>query len=210
MQQITHDEIIDASTEQKIKQAARNIFHKKGFAATRTRDIAQEAGINVALLNYYFRSKANLFDLIMLETMQSFWQGLGDIVNDSKTSLKIKIGLIVESYTDLWTKEPQLPLFVVNEMHNNPQQLFAKIPYQTHLQQSVMVQQYQQAINEGKARDLPFVQLVINIISLTIFPFVAGNMVKMVGQLNDEQLQALIDERKKLVPIWVKAIMKAK
>ena len=60
----------DPSTEEKIKIAARSVFHKKGYAATRTRDIAEEAGINLALLNYYFRSKEKLIDIIMTETMQ--------------------------------------------------------------------------------------------------------------------------------------------
>ena len=48
---------VDISTEDKIKQAALKLFTKKGYAATRTRDISEAAGINLALLNYYFRSK---------------------------------------------------------------------------------------------------------------------------------------------------------
>ena len=67
---------IDTSTEEKIKEAARTVFHKKGFAATRTRDIAEEADINLALLNYYFRSKAKLFEIIMVETLQMFINGM--------------------------------------------------------------------------------------------------------------------------------------
>ena len=54
--------IKDLSTEQKIKNAARKVFTEKGYAATRTRDIAEAAGINLALLNYYFRSKQKLFE----------------------------------------------------------------------------------------------------------------------------------------------------
>ena len=50
---------LDTNTEAKIKTAARNVFHKKGFAGTRTRDIAKEANMNLALLNYYFKSKEN-------------------------------------------------------------------------------------------------------------------------------------------------------
>ncbi len=60
----------DQSTEEKIKEAARTVFTRKGYAATRTRDIAKEANINLALLNYYFRSKEKLFGLIMMEKMQ--------------------------------------------------------------------------------------------------------------------------------------------
>ena len=55
------------STEEKIKEAARRVFTKKGYAATRTRDIAEESGYNLALINYYFRSKEKLFDIVMLE-----------------------------------------------------------------------------------------------------------------------------------------------
>ena len=64
---------VDLSTEEKIKEAAKKVFLKKGYAATRTRDIAEEAGINLALLNYYFRSKEKLFDLIMLEKLEKFF-----------------------------------------------------------------------------------------------------------------------------------------
>ncbi len=61
---------INASTEEKIKEAARRVFTQKGYAATRTRDIAEESGLNLALINYYFRSKEKLFDIIMLEHLQ--------------------------------------------------------------------------------------------------------------------------------------------
>ena len=63
----------DLSTEEKIKAAARKVFTQKGYSATRTRDIAEEAGLNLALLNYYFRSKEKLFELIMAEKMQQFF-----------------------------------------------------------------------------------------------------------------------------------------
>ncbi len=67
------EKAVDSSTEEKIKEAARVVFMKKGFAATRTRDIAEEAGINLALLNYYFRSKEKLFELVMFEKFQKFF-----------------------------------------------------------------------------------------------------------------------------------------
>src|ERR1700748_2737311 len=66
----------EISTEEKIKAAAKKLFTQKGFAATRTRDIAEEAGINLALLNYYFRSKEKLFELIMMENFRQFLQGI--------------------------------------------------------------------------------------------------------------------------------------
>ena len=64
------------TTEEKIKSAARTVFHTKGFAATKTRDIAKEAGINLALLNYYFRSKEKLFQIIMMDSIHSLFQSI--------------------------------------------------------------------------------------------------------------------------------------
>src|ERR1700751_6460756 len=94
------------STEEKIKQAARKIFMQKGYAATRTRDIAEEAGINLALLNYYFRSKEKLFDLIMLESLHDFRQHIIVALNDEKTSLESKIETLVSNYIDLLINQP--------------------------------------------------------------------------------------------------------
>src|SRR3954447_3091787 len=88
----------DINTESKIKAAARVVFHQKGFAATRTRDIAQEAGINLALLNYYFRSKQKLFDLIMAETVSAFMQNMVLVLNDEKTTLAHKIQELSNRY----------------------------------------------------------------------------------------------------------------
>src|SRR6201987_5095264 len=104
------------STEEKIKQAARKIFMQKGYAATRTRDIAEEAGINLALLNYYFRSKEKLFDIIMLESLQSFRQSMVNVLNDKKTSLENKVETLVNNYLDLLLAQPEIPLFVLSEL----------------------------------------------------------------------------------------------
>src|SRR6478672_4764053 len=91
----------DISTEDKIKEAARVVFTQKGYAATRTRDIAEEAGINLALLNYYFRSKEKLFQQVMSENIQKLFGIILPIVNDASTKLETKIDLIATAYIDL-------------------------------------------------------------------------------------------------------------
>src|SRR6478736_6782620 len=114
---------LDLNTEAKIKQAARLVFHQKGFAATRTRDIAEEAGINLALLNYYFRSKEKLFDIIMLETLQGFLKSISIVFIDEQTSLEEKTERIVSGYIDMLILEPQVPLFIMSEIRQNPNEL---------------------------------------------------------------------------------------
>ena len=69
------------TTEEKIRQAATKVFLEKGFDGTTTRDIAAEAGINLALLNYYFRSKQKLFDSVFEEMIQLFFEGVGTVLS---------------------------------------------------------------------------------------------------------------------------------
>src|SRR3954451_7633913 len=107
---------LDTNTEAKIKAAARVVFHKKGFTGTRTRDIAKEAKMNLALLNYYFKSKEKLFEVIMLETLTLFFQTMGLVFNDEATTLEKKIELVSDKYIDLITAEPEIPLFIMSEM----------------------------------------------------------------------------------------------
>src|ERR1700677_3379868 len=98
----------ESSTEERIKEAARKLFTQKGFAATKTRDIAAEAGINLALLNYYFRSKEKLFEIIMLENMEQFIRGVALTLLDEKATVHEKIEMLISSYIDMLTKEPDL------------------------------------------------------------------------------------------------------
>jgi AcrR family transcriptional regulator len=120
-------ETADNSTEEKIKEAAAKVFTQKGFAATRTRDIAEEAGINLALLNYYFRSKEKLFDLVMMESLQKFLLGVREILNDVNSSLTEKISQLASHYIDLLKVNTDLPLFILSEIRANPARLEANM-----------------------------------------------------------------------------------
>lgn len=116
-------------TEEKIKEAARTIFHQKGYAATRTRDIAEAAGVNLALLNYYFRSKEKLFNIIMSETLGRFMEKIRLIFNDPGSTLEEKIGMITSQYIDLLIDEPEIPLFIISEVRTNPELLLEKLRF---------------------------------------------------------------------------------
>src|SRR5579863_7546056 len=107
-------EKIDISTEEKLKEAAKAVFTRKGFAATKVRDIAAEAGINLALVNYYFRSKEKLFEVIMAETVQKLFEKIKPVINDESTSIEQKLELIVDHYLEMLTQNPDFPLFIVN------------------------------------------------------------------------------------------------
>lgn len=201
---------LDTTTEEKIKEAARSVFHKKGFAATRTRDIAEEAGINLALLNYYFRSKARLFEIIMLETISAFVQTMAMALNDEKTTLEEKIKQVATGYIDMIEKEPDLPIFMLSEIRNNPDLLLVKLPFKQVIMGSVFFRQHREAVVQGKITEPSPLHFLMNLIGLIMFPFIASPLLKRVGDLEDEDFNRLMQERKKLIPVWIEAIMKAK
>lgn len=200
----------DTSTETRIKEAARTVFYKKGFAATRTRDIAEEAGINLALLNYYFRSKAKLFEIIMMETLSGFVQNMLVVLNDEKTTLEKKITEIASRYIDLIIKEPEIPTFIVTEIRSNPDLLLKKLPIKQIITKSVFFKQHRQAVDAGKITEPNPLHFLMNLIGLVVFPFIAKPLIMGANGLKTAAFDRLMEERKRLVPVWMKAMMKAK
>ena len=195
----------DLSTQEKIKEAARKVFTQKGYAATRTRDIAEEAGINLALLNYYFRSKEKLFQEVMQEKLMQLFSVIFPVVNDSTTSLEAKIETIVANYIEMLLKHPDLPLFVLNEMRHNPVQFASRIDLKKVIQQSVLVKQLKE-----KKPDINPLHFLQNTLGMTLFPFISSPVFINAGVVDEKQFAALMEERKQLIPVWIKAMLKAK
>jgi len=195
------------NSEERIKAAARKVFHQKGYAGTRTRDIAEEAGINHAMLNYYFRSKEKLFSIVMMETMGQFFKGVGVILNDESTSLEKKIEQVVANYIDLLLEEPDLPTFILNEVRPNPQFFVEQSPIREVLTNSALTRQYAEAVAQGRITEPNLIHTVLNVISLVIFPFIAQPIFTALSRTDKEAYKALMLERKKLIPQWIKAML---
>lgn len=193
----------DISTEEKIMQAARVVFTRKGYAATRTRDIAEEAGINLALLNYYFRSKEKLFSQIMQEKAQLMFGLIFPIVTDESTILEHKIDKIAEGYIELLLKNQDLPIFVLSEIRSNPERFAQMMNVGEVMANSSLVRQ----LHERKPEIHPF-QLITAILGMLIFPFVAKPIL-FPGKDDQAEMMfsMLMQQRKVLIPQWIKAVL---
>ncbi len=192
----------DITTEAKIKSAAKVVFHRKGFAATRTRDIAEEAGINLALLNYYFRSKQKLFEIVMFETMFSFMQSMSLVFNDEESSLDDKIRKVVEKYTHKILSEPEVPLFILSELRNDAAGFMERLPITEMLMDSKFIHQIEEEMNAGRIKKMNPLHLVVNLMSMIVFPFVGSPLVSKLGGFNKKGFEEFMLERKELVPQW--------
>jgi AcrR family transcriptional regulator len=195
----------DRSTEEKIKEAARTVFTRKGFAATRTRDIAEEAGLNLALLNYYFRSKEKLFEIIMLEKLNAFFGFIGPIIYDESTSLEKKVEGIVSQYIDMLQDNPDIPFFVVGEVRNNPEIVSNAMPRKDFMRNSVFIKQ----LKERKPDQDPY-QFLLSMLGMIIFPFLLKPVFQKITDTEDPKFKLMMNARRELIPAWCKAILKMK
>lgn len=194
-------------TEEKIKNAAKKLFTQNGFDATRTRDIAEEAGINLALLNYYFRSKQRLFEVIMHENIALFVQEIIiKIEQQPNLSLLQKTEIVIENYIDLLLKNPDLPLFILNiskdfKIDNKKQDntLLASV----NKMRNYFISSIQKELKEGKIKNIHPLHIIANIMGLIVFPFAASALLQTRTGISKKEFEQLMIERKKLIPIWI-------
>lgn len=199
----------DKNTEQLILQTARNVFIKKGLAGARMQDIADQAGVNKALLHYYFTSKNKMFDLIFEQEVGSLFGNLIAIIS-SDMPLFEKIEKIVALDIDRLTQFPSLPIFVLNEMSRNPEFVLKRLK---KADMGKVMAGFQKQINneirKGNVRKITAEQLFINIQALSIFPFLARPMIKGLLQLDETAYFAMIEKRKTEVAQFIISAIKA-
>jgi len=191
--------IKELSTEHKIRDAAQKLFMKKGFSNTKTRDIAEASGINLALMNYYFRSKKKLFELIMLDNLKTFLKSLIEIMHHDN-ALEDKIYEFADRYITLITENPDLPIFILSELRFNQSDFLKKTNFNELLKNTVFLKQFQQAVIEKKIKPVHPIQFLMSLAGMTIFPFIGKPVFQVIGKLNNKQFQEMMQERRKLIP----------
>ena len=197
----------DLNTEQRILEAARKAFMHKGMSGARMQDIADEAGINKALLHYYFRNKDQLFEMVFKEAFTRFLPRLNQLI-ESDLGLFDKIETFVGDYIEMALQNPFLPLFVLNEMNKQPAVFFKKMWAGHPPKIQKLIQQINEEVKKGTIKKINPVHLVMNMLSLCVFPFVGKPMFQMVMHLDETQYQNLMQSRKKDVADFIIAAIK--
>jgi TetR/AcrR family transcriptional regulator len=189
--------------EERILAAARKVFTSKGMAGARMQDIADEAGINKALLHYYFRDKDKLFETIFISEAQRFFPKI-NMIFQSDAPLFEKIKNFVTQYIDEMIENPYLPWFVMNELHRDADQFMYKIWGKENLPKPAkFLEQIEQEIKAGRIKRVHPVHLLMNMISMTIFPFVGKPMFVRNLRLSDRQFNEIMEQRKQEVPKFI-------
>jgi TetR/AcrR family transcriptional regulator len=197
----------DDTTEQRILAAAKKIFLSKGLDGARMQDIADEAGINKAMLHYYFRSKDKLFETIFEEVAIHFLPRITEIFESDKSLFK-KIEAFCEVYIEQVKQMPYLPFFVLYEANKQPEILVKKMFGAKKPPIHLFAKQVEEEIKKGIIKPVNPLQLFLNMLSMCIFPFMAKPMFEQAVGISKKQFDVLIDERKKLVPEFIIASIK--
>lgn len=192
----------DASTEEKILSAAKKVFISKGMAGARMQDIADEAGMNKALLHYYFRNKEQLFENIFMRLTQGFWEQITAIF-ESDDPLFDKIRNFCGVYIDKIIENPYIPLFVLYEMNQRPAGFVKRMFRNNPPRPAKLMMQIEAEVKAGNIHPIHPAQFIMNMISLCILPFIGKPMFKTVMNLDEKAFLNLMQQRKTEVPAFI-------
>jgi len=197
----------DRATEARILDAASAVFLKRGTAGARMQEIAREAGVNHALLHYYFRSKGHLAAAVFRRAAGALMPALIDLMA-SPRPLRDKVYAVVALEIDCLTQAPQLPAYIISELAHHPErvhQLIAQVSGVTpdavgRRVTGVLKRQIAAAVRRGEIRSIEPAQFIVNLISLCVFPFAARPLLKEVLGMDDQAFASFMTRRRVQLP----------
>ncbi|MBS4056122.1 MAG: TetR/AcrR family transcriptional regulator [Bacteroidales bacterium] len=197
------------TTEESILKAARKVFQRKGLEGARMQEIADEAGINKALLHYYFRSKENLFEKIFSEAFEKMLPAVSGYLSEA-TNLRQFVVFFIEKYFELISEMPYAPQFILQEINRNPN-LIANLTGKFGLPVELVKELIKREADAGLIVPIRPEHLMINIISMIIFPFAAKPIIMTVLFKNKQQAyDEFLNQRQAVIADFVLAAITIK
>lgn len=189
------EEII--TMENRILEAAKQVFVRKGYEATKMGDVAAEAGIGRTALHYYYRTKEMLFDAIFDQLIGALLPNLGAII-DENTSFLEKLPKIIDQYVKTLQRNPLFPIFVINELERAPEHIYHSILKNPSRIEPIirMRRQMEKEMEQGLLKKLPVYYVATTLISLLVFPMLVRNPFTAIFMGGDAgKYEAFLQER---------------
>jgi TetR/AcrR family transcriptional regulator len=181
-------------TQELIKETAKNLFFVKGKFDATTQEIADAAGVNRTLINYYFRSRDNLIQIVFDEA-QKVEQDKSKIIQNSEMLFKEKISLFVESSLSTSLQYPYLETYIVSQINKGN-------CHQKDIEEDVLKTLYKDLETEmelGNIETMKPVQFLLNMISLLVFPSAIRPLLMENLMIDDAEFDKIISERKEII-----------
>jgi TetR/AcrR family transcriptional regulator len=197
----------DTDTEARILDAAHIVFVRRGTAGARMQDIADEAGVNKALLHYYFRSKSRLAAAVFQRVARGLFLRVSEILG-SDAAIEDKVRRVVHLYLEQLMKTPYAPAYVISELNQHPDRAAQFVEAVRHIREQslstdvldTLGKQLRRGVRAGEMRVISTPQFIANLASLCIFPFAARPMLCAILDLDDRGFARFIEERKTVLP----------
>jgi len=169
-----------SDSEVKIIEAAKQVFLEKGLENAKMRDIADTAGISRTALNYYYRTKENLFYKIIEEILEGIIPHFESLLSKDTLSFQERLLGIIDVYADFLSRNNPVPRFVMMEMQRHPQTLF------DFINTNQKVKEYLQLIHamldreaeEKSIKQLPMEELVTLFYGLLFVPYLVDPFIQ--------------------------------
>ena len=200
----------DGDTEQRILQAARRVFVRRGTAGARMQEIAEEAGVNQALLHYYFRSKDGLAVAVFREAASRLVPAVVAVFGSDAT-IEEKVERFVHLYIDTVRQHPFIPGYIVAELHHHPERITDLMANLAGSPPSAFAQrllgrlrvQLEEGAAAGTMRPMSPQQFLVNLLALTVFPFVGRPLLVVMLDLDAAGFDRFLDERRAELPGFI-------
>ena len=200
---------LDADTESRILDAAHTVFLRRGTAGARMTEIAREAGVNHALLHYYFRSKQRLAEAVFRRAIGQFFPVMMGILA-SDLPLEEKVRRVAVAQIDMLLEHRFLPGYLLAELNHYPErasQLLSTMagtsPATVRLRLfGTLGQQLEEAARNGTLRPIAPHEFVLNLVSMIVYPFAARPLVMAIMGLDDAAFDAMMTGRKAELPTF--------
>ena len=193
----------DKLTEEKIFEAATEVFLEKGMDGARMQDIANQAGINKALLHYYYRTKEKLFSAVFEMIARKIFKKFAPVL-DVNLTLEEKIRFFFKEHISFLQKNPRLPGFLLNEVNRNPERIkkvIASIDFNNLWEE--LYKQHKDEFNRYNITQSNLPQLMISMAGISVFPFAARGILEgILGKVNVD-FNDFIEERKEFAAEFV-------
>jgi len=195
--------IADKQTEEKIFEAATDVFVEKGMDGARMQDIASHAGINKALLHYYFRTKDKLFNAVFEMIARKIFKKFAPVFDENIT-LEDKIRFFYREHISFLQENPRLPGFLLNEVNRNPariKKLLSTLDFD-----NFWLKLYDQHKDELKNYNITretMPQLMMSIAAISVFPFAARGILEGILEKTGMDFNVYMEERKEFAADFV-------
>lgn len=197
--------------ENKIIDAAREVFIDRGYVETSMSEIASRAGINRPALHYYFRTKDKMFEAVLGSITASIIPKFFDSMTDKEKCIEERLGKIIDAYYEIFSKDPHLPLFMLREINRDPELIIDSFKAINKIDMMrTVVRSIQEEMNDGRLKKIPLQILFYNFYSLLLFPFLTIELSSKVFRNDSESFKKILDDWKQNIILQMSTLLNAK